>query len=241
MKLLKEILIAAVCAVSAIAAPSVSAATRPEVVKPDLDKIKVETTDEASMYYYPKLLQMFMANDTVMTEEDFRYFYYGTLFQEDYDPYRTTYDEEEYKRIEPLYYKNDHTRAEKDLMQEYAQAAIGNNPIDLLQLKNLIYVYEKKGKVNLAKIWKNKLNHLLLTIASSGTGLDADNAWMVVFPRHEYDFLNLVGITALSQEFVPPYYEKLGVGRKTDKDPEAYYFNIKAILEQYYLKHPSEL
>ena len=241
METLKKILIAVLCAIAAISAAEARKATRPEVIRPDLEKIKSETTDETSKYYYPKLLEMFMANDTVMTDDDFRYFYYGTLFQEDYDPYRKTYDEEEYKRIEPLYYKSDHTRAEKDMMQKYAQAAIENNPIDLLQLKNLIYVYEKKGKVNLAKIWKNKLNHLLLTIASSGNGLDADNAWMVVFPRHEYDFLNLVGITALSQEFVPPYYEKLGVSRKTDKDPEAYFFDIKAILEQYYLKHPSEL
>lgn len=217
-----------------------AAINRPKVEKVDLAKVRTETTDPASRYHYPKLLKMFMSNDTVMTPEDYRYFYYGTLFQEDFDPYRPTLDEAEYKRLEPLYYKTDHTRAEKDAMQNYALAALRNNPLDLVQLKNLVYVYEKKQKVNLAKIWKNKLNNLLRTIASSGTGADTDNAWIVVYPRHEYDFLNLSGIAVQSQDFVPPYFEHVTVQKKSDKDADGYYFNIEALLEQYYLKHPSE-
>ena len=56
--------------------------------KPDLAAIQAASTDENSKFYYPTLLKKFMANDTVMNDEDFQYFYYGTLFQEDYDPYR---------------------------------------------------------------------------------------------------------------------------------------------------------
>lgn len=81
---------------------------------------------------------------------------------------------------------------------------------------------------------------LLRTIASSGTGADTDNAWVVVYPRHEYDFLNLSGIAVNSQDFVPPYYEHVTVQKKNEKDADGYYFNIGALLEQYYLKHPSE-
>ncbi len=216
------------------------AADKPKVEPVDLAKVKKETTTPGSKFYYPKLLKMFMSNDTVMTNEDYRYFYYGALFQEDFDPYRATFDRDEYQRIEELYNKTDHTRAEKDAMQNYALAALRNNPLDLEQLRNLVYVYEKKQKVNLAKIWKNKLNHLLLTIASSGTGADAENAWIVVYPKHEYDFLNLSGIAVQAQEFVPPYYEHVTVQKKADKDADGYYFNIEALLEQYYLKHPSE-
>lgn len=216
------------------------AADKPKVQPVDLAKVRLETTSPESKFYYPRLLKMFMSNDTVMTNEDYRYFYYGALFQEDFDPYRQTFDHDEYLRIEELYNKTDHTRAEKDAMQNYALAALRNNPLDLEQLRNLVYVYEKKQKVNLAKIWKNKLNHLLLTIASSGTGADTENAWMVVYPKHEYDFLNLSGIAAQAQEFVPPYYEHITVQKKSDKDADGYYFNIAAPLEQYYLKHPSE-
>lgn len=213
---------------------------KPEVHRPDLESIKAASIDPHSKYYYPKLLAEFMRNDTVMNNEDFQYFYYGTLFQEDYDPYRKAYDEEKLKEIEPLYYKSTHTRAERDVMQKYATAAIQDNPIDLQQLKNLIFVYEQNKKVNLAKIWKNKLNHLLLTIASSGTGLDAENAWIVVYPRHEFDFLNISGIKVENTQFQEPYYEAVSVQKKKEDSPDTYYFNLQPILEQYYQKHPSE-
>lgn len=217
-----------------------SAAEKPVVQRPDLEKIKQATTDENSKFFYPKLLEAFMKNDTVMTNEDFQYFYYGTLFQEDYDPYRPAYDEAKLKEIEPLYYQSTHTRQQRDDMQRYAYAAIQDNPLDLQQLKNLIFVYEQNKKVNLAKIWKNKLNHLLLTIASSGTGHDPENAWIVVFPRHEFDFLNISGIKVESTQFEEPYYEVVKVAKKKDDSPDTYYFNLQPILEQYYLKHPTE-
>lgn len=214
---------------------------KPAPHAPDLTAIKQAVNDPSGKFYYPDLLHRFMSNDTLMDATQFEYFYYGTLFQEDYDPYRPAYDQEELKAIEPLYYQQTHTRAERNLMQKYAQAAIADNPLDLMQLKNLIFVYEQNGKVNLARIWKNKLNHLLETIAMSGTGLDKDNAWVVVYPRHEFDFLNITGITVQNTEFEQPYYEKVFVNKKTDKAPDAYYFNLQPILEQYYKKHPTEV
>ena len=208
--------------------------------RPDLEKIQAKTTDETSKYYYPKLLTKFFANDTAMTVEEFQYFYYGALFQEDYDPYRPQYKPEELQRLEPLYYKDTHTRAENEEMIAYAKAALADNPLDLLQLKYLVYAYEHNRKDILARIWKYKLNHLLWAIAASGTGVDKDNAWIVVYPRHEFDFLNLSGLAVQSREFEEPYYEKVFVKRHAPRDPEYYYFNIQPILEQYYIKHPTE-
>ena len=91
LKKLKYPILAFALAVSACAYGAVN---RPKVVKPDLEKIKTESTDPDSRYYYPRLLKMFMSNDTVMTDDDYRYFYYGTLFQEDFDPYREPVDAE---------------------------------------------------------------------------------------------------------------------------------------------------
>ncbi|MCM1222670.1 MAG: DUF4919 domain-containing protein [Lachnospiraceae bacterium] len=217
------------------------AANKLDIHKPDLEKIKEETLDPQSKRHYQKLLKKFMSNDTIMNTEDFEYFYFGTLFQEDYDPYRAVYDQLALDSISPLYYKADHTRSELNRMENYARRALEDNPLDLAQLKNLVFVHEKKGKVNLAKIWKNKLNHLLLAIAQSGTGLDPDNAWVVVYPRHEFDFLNISGLVVEGSEFQEPYYEKFRVKAKSDKDPSEYYFNLQPVLEQYYLKHPTEM
>ena len=213
---------------------------RREISKPDLEAIRIATTDETSDRYYPKLLKAFMANDTTMNDEDFQYFYYGTYFQEDYDPYREMVNPEVRANLAPLFNKKEWSRAERKQILDYALESLADNPINLRQLTNRIYVYEQNGKRDLAKIWQYKLNHLLLVIASSGTGLDAENAWMVVYPHNEYDFLNLSGITAREQQYEPPYYDYIVVNPRTESSPKGYYFNISELLHQYYLKHPSE-
>lgn len=208
--------------------------------KPDLAAIQAASTDENSKYYYPKLLKLFMANDTVMNDDDFQYFYYGTLFQEDYDPYRQQGNPETMATLAPLFNKKQWSRAERKQILDFAMETLADNPINLRQLTNRIFVYEQNGKYDLAKIWQNKLNHLLLVIASSGTGSDPENAWIVVYPQDEYDFLNLSGITVKEAKFQEPYYDYILVNPKTGTSPTGYYFNIEEILRQYYLKHPSE-
>lgn len=94
------------CAIAAIAltaVPCVSALPTPApapaksrqsrkitVEKPDFNKIERETLDPNSEFYFPKLIRLFNRNDTSMTKEQYRNLYLGYLFQEDYDPYRTS-------------------------------------------------------------------------------------------------------------------------------------------------------
>ncbi|MDE6272080.1 MAG: DUF4919 domain-containing protein [Muribaculaceae bacterium] len=61
-----------------------------KVEKPDFAKISKDTQNPKSEYYYPKLLKIFLKNDTSMTHDQYRNLYLGYFFQEDYDPYRTS-------------------------------------------------------------------------------------------------------------------------------------------------------
>lgn len=228
-------------AIAASYGASARSNARAELGVPDLERIAAETCDENSQFSYPRLLQSFMANDTTMTAEEFQFFYYGTMFQEDYDPYRESPNPALLQELIPIYAKERKTRADRAKMLDYAMQVLADNPVDLRQLTNRIYVYEQNGKYDLAKIWQYKLNHLLLVIAASGTGVDAENAWMVVYPQHEYDFLNLSGRTASSQRFEPPYFDYILVRKRSDNDPDGYYFNINELLHQYFIKHPAEL
>ena len=214
---------------------------RQELGKPDLTAIARETTDENSRFYYPTLLRSFMANDTTMTAEEFQYFYYGTLYQEDFDPYRVSPNPALLEELTPIYAKQNRTRADREKMQAYANQVLEDNPVDLRQLTNRIYIYEQNRKYDLAKIWQYKLNHLLLVIAASGNGTDAENAWTVVYPQNEYDFLNLSGLTATGQRFEPPHYDYIMVNKRNASDADGYYFDISEMLRQYFEKHPSEL
>ncbi|MDE6278103.1 MAG: DUF4919 domain-containing protein [Muribaculaceae bacterium] len=207
--------------------------------KPDLEKIARESTDPDSPLNYGRLLQEFLRNDTTMTPEEFQAFYYGTLFQEDYDPYRPAVNPRLLEELKPIYAKTKRTRADRQKMLDYAMQVIEDNPVDLRQLTNRIYVYEQNGKYDLARIWQYKLNHLLLVIAASGTGADKENAWTVVYPQHEYDFLNLSGTTVTDSHFDPAGYDVIVAGKKGASGTE-HFFDIRELLHQYFLKHPKE-
>ncbi|MDE6283161.1 MAG: DUF4919 domain-containing protein [Muribaculaceae bacterium] len=205
---------------------------------PDFEKIRRDVNDPSSPYYYPKLMARYEQNETVMNVNDYRYLYYGYLFQEDFNPYRHN---EVSSKNESLYYKSSHTRAELDSIISYAQTALDDNPFDLSQINFLIYALRARGKVNRANIWQYRLNHLIQAIISSGTGADADHAWYVINPRHEYDIVNFQNAVVKNQHYEEPYYDLIEVEKKGAKGKvtnETYYFNIRNLLEEYYRKYP---
>lgn len=235
-KLLIYILLAAAGISVAVAATSSPVEKRITVSRPDMDQIRRDVSDPSSPYYYPKLMERYERNETIMNLEDYRHLYLGYMFQEDYNPYRHS---EYTKRIEPLTYKEKHTRAELDTIIEYAGKALADTPFDLTQMNFLIYALREKEKVNLARIWQYRLNHLLEAIISTGTGLDEENAWYVINPRHEYALINFRNDVAEQQKFIEPYYDYIQVKTSAGK-PAGYYFNIRNLLEEYYRKHPEQ-
>ncbi len=75
---------------AAPAAPKDKNARKIVVEKPDFAKISEITRDPKSEFYFPTLMKNFNRNDTSMSKEQYRNLYLGYLFQEDYDPYRTS-------------------------------------------------------------------------------------------------------------------------------------------------------
>lgn len=212
------------------------------VEKPDLEKIKQETLDPASRFYFPKLMAKYNRNDTTMTNEEYRHFYLGYMFQEDYDPYRMS----PYSGVtDELRMKATHTKEEIDTIRKYAELSLRDNPFDLRQMSFLVHVLKEKRKDMSAKIWEYRLEHLLGAIKSTGTGEDIENAWYVIYPMHEYDMVQLLGYEAVDARFYDPGYDYLLVNpepetkrRLRDKTAEGFYFNVEVPQSQYELKHP---
>lgn len=203
--------------------------------RPDLEKIRQETYDRTSPYYYPRLMQEFQRNDTLMKIDKFRRLYLGYMFQEDYNPYRPSAYA---TRLEGEYEKPELNRQECDSVIKYAEMSLANNPFDLKQMMYLMEALRVKGKINLANIWQYKLNYILMAIVSTGTGLSPDNAWYVIEPQHEYVLLNLMGYMVDDHQFIEPGYEFISVRDPAGQDAGGFYFDIKTILEEYYRKFP---
>lgn len=236
------LLISAILMIAAVSAAGAADKHKktPEPVTPNLEEIRSQVTDPSSPWYYPKLMKRYEQNETVMNLEDYRHLYYGYLFQEDFNPYRHN---EASTKNESLYYKTKHTRAELDSIISYAETSLDDNPFDLSQMNFLIYALRARGKVNRASIWQYRLNHLIQAIISSGTGADAEHAWYVINPRHEYNIINFQNAVVKSQSYQEPYFDVIDVEKKDAKgkvSTEPYYFNIKNMLEEYYRKFPEE-
>lgn len=213
-----------------------------EVEKPDLERIRRVTLDPQSKYYFPKLYDKYRRNDTTMTNDEYRHFYLGYMFQEDYDPYRTS----PYSGVtDSLRSKTTHTRQEIDTIQKYAELALKDNPFDLRQMSFLVHVLKERKKDMSAKIWEYRLEHLLGAIKSTGTGEDQENAWYVITPMHEYDMVQLLGYNATDARYIEPGYDYLVVEpepetakRLRGKTAKGFYFNIEVPEAQFELKHP---
>lgn len=214
--------------------------------KPDLGKIRSETLNPKSHFYFPKLKKKYEKRDTVMTPEEFRYFYLGYMFQEDYDPYRRTqYDD----KTDELKKKTKHTKEEVDTLIKYAELSLEDNPFDLRHMSFLVHALREKEKSYRAKIWEFRLENLLAAIKSTGTGEDVDNAWYVITPMHEYDMVQLLGYEATDVDFnTYPGYDILMVSpeeetarRLKNRVADKFFFNVMIPTEQFELKHPEGL
>ncbi|MCM1355578.1 MAG: DUF4919 domain-containing protein [Staphylococcus sp.] len=232
-----RIFIALIIALLSIPAISAQGINKLKREKPDLEKIRLETLDSKSPYYYPRLMQEFQRNDTLMKIDKYRHLYLGYMFQEDYNPYRSSQRDIHYyaKRSQKL------TRQECDSIIAYSEKALADNPFNLGEMVMLINALREKGKTNLANIWQYKLNYLLMAIVSTGTGLDEENAWYVIEPQHEYVLLNMMDYTVDDHVFYDPSYEYITVKDAGGKSKGGYYFNIGPLLKEYYRKHPDEL
>lgn len=229
---------------SIIGSTPASALKKIETQKPDLEEIRKRVTDRNNKYYYPKLRQLYDRNDTVMTPEEYRYYYLGYLFQEDFNPYRTS----EFSEVtDSLTSKDKHSKQECDTIIKYAELSLEDNPFDLKQMSFLIYALKEKGKVMRAKIWQYRLENILGAIRSTGTGEDADNAWFVISPSHEYALINALNFTAVGYTEAAPGIDLISVEyadkkprRASEKTPKAFYFNVKNLQEEYDRKFPEE-
>lgn len=215
--------------------------TKISVEKPDLEEIRVTTLDPSSKNYFPKLMAKYLKNDTTMTPAEYRTLYLGYMFQEDYDPYR----ESPYtKYTEDMRDKSTYTRAEIDTIRKYTEKALLDNPFDLRQMSFLVHVLKERRKDMSAKIWEYRLENLLGAIKSTGTGEDADNAWYVIYPMHEYDMVQLLGYEAVDVDYIDPGIDYLVVepdGSIKHRSPaKGFYFNVLVPQQQYLLKHPEE-
>ena len=208
-----------------------------DVVLPDMAQIKEAVNNPHSPYYYPTLTAKYNSNDTTMTLDEYRYYYLGYTFQEDYNPYRKS---EFAHQIDHLYKQGRKLSvAEYENLIKFAQTTLNDDPFDLRQINILIYALKGVNKYKEAAVWQYRLNHLIDAILSTGDGITPETAWHVIYPTHEYLVLNCLGMKGVEFIFVAPCYDYIEI-EKNNRNIEGFYFNVERILDVYDTKYCHE-
>ena len=202
--------------------------------KVDFDHIKKVIVDPNNAYYYPKLMKSCTSNDTTLSIEAWRNYYYGYTFQEDYNPFRESIYS---NKVEELYYKQPHSRAECDTIEYYAEKSLNDNMFDLNQMNFYIFILQEKKKHARAAIWQYRLDRLIAAIMSSGRGTK-EEPWVVIAPEHEYNIINFLGFVATEHETLDGGIDCIKVQPVADKSAEAFYFDISRMMQIAALKFP---
>ena len=243
MKYLKHILTIVVLLATATLAVAQNRQEVPErnpqskfaIKKVDFDHVHDVITNPKNAYYYPKLMKAYTSyNDTTMSIEAWRNFYYGYTFQEDYDPFRESVYS---NKVEELYYKQPHSRAECDTIEHYAELSLNDNMFDMNQMNFYIYVLKEKKKHARAAMWQYRLDRLIAAIMSSGRGTK-EEPWVVITPEHEYNIINFLGFVATEHETLDGGIDYIKVEPVAGKSAEGFYFDISRMMQIAALKFP---
>ena len=243
MKYLKHILTIALLFATATLAVAQNHQEVPErnqpskfaIKKVDFDHVHEVISNPKNAYYYPKLMKAYTSyNDTTMSIEAWRNFYYGYTFQEDYDPFRESVYS---NKVEELYYKQPHSRAECDTIEHYAELSLNDNMFDMNQMNFYIYVLKEKKKHARAAMWQYRLDRLIAAIMSSGRGTK-EEPWVVITPEHEYNIINFLGFVATGHETLDGGIDYIKVQPVAGRSAEGFYFDISRMMQIAELKFP---
>lgn len=194
---------------------------------PEYDLIQKEIQDSTSLFYYPKLMARLKASDTTLSPIEYRFLYYGYIYQPNYQPYWNSPEEEELIK----YYRSPKIKA-KDYAEiiRLISKSIDAFPFDLRQMNFLTYVLHLKGdSVESVKISK-KFSGIVDAILSTGDGLTCETSFHVINVSHEYVLLNLFQFRVENQALTGDCdYMKLV---KDDRNVEGMYFNVRKLFDK---------
>ncbi len=221
-----------VCALVLFVQPS-SAQNQTYPQAPDNEAIREATMNPASPYYYPALFMRYSNGDMNLTLEDFRYLYYGYAFRPTYQPLQAVPATD---RILMILEANPNP-SETDYRNIIANAneVMRSEPFNPSTLNFLTYAYGMLGDTINERINAYRLNMVLETIESSGTGLTESSPWHVLHFSHPLDLYSTKNWLVNKRLVVSRNVEFIGLLEPQGKI-KGYYFDYGRI----YWNKPSD-
>jgi hypothetical protein len=198
----------------------------------DLREIGRVVSDSTSPYFHPKLMARYFADNHTLSLEEYRYLYYGSMFQADYTPFKDP--DSATGDLEREFYKNLSRKKYKKAI-EWGEQAFRADPLDLRLIKHMADLLNKVGRTVEAGVWENRFNRFVEVIASSGDGKSLETGYVTATVRDEFIFLQhylrLHALPMLSYRDPLNQYGKktmyIGVSDLNSNGAEGVFFNIE--------------
>lgn len=196
---------------------------------PDYAQIERNIKEGTSSYYYPKLMEKYMAGDEKMTLEEGRHLYFGFIYQQQYVPTDTSsYN----NQLAQALSKKTFTPTDYANILEYSNALLLEDPFNLRALNAKLLVLAQQNNTEEYKKVAEQRRVVQNAIAGTGDGMSEKTPFYVIKVAHEYDILPFLGYNfggkdkILSSKKVN--YLTLGENRF---GVEKVYFNIAPVLD----------
>lgn len=190
---------------------------------PDNDLILKSIIDSGSEYYYPSLMMRYEMGDTTLTLDDYHYLYYGYAFQENYKPLEPIPAED--RLLMALERSTDGNELQAYELISSAAEVMKYDPFSPKNINFLIYAYQTVGDTINARINADRLDKVLATIESSGTGLKESMPMHVLWFSHATDIIGTKGLRIKNRMVRSRTVEYIALTEK-DGNVKGYFFDF---------------
>ena len=154
---------------------------------PDYNGIKEVISDSNTEFYYPKLMEMMKQHDPTLTIAEYRFLYYGYMFQPEYNIYFRSSKESE---LTKYYQSRRIPKKNYDNIIEIINQILEEDPFYIRGLNFLAYILHLKGDEEEAAKIALQFRGIIDVILSSGDGQSPETGYHVISTAHEYVVMN---------------------------------------------------
>lgn len=191
---------------------------------PDNDEILAKIVDSNSPYYYPSLMLRYEAGDMELTLDDYYYLYYGYAYQDDYRPLEPI--EAEAKLLMVLERNQEPDEAAAAELMSYAREVMQYDPFSPKNVNFMAYAAVMMGNTLSARVNSDRLEKIMATILSTGTGEKESSPWHVLWFSHATDVIGSMGLEIQNRQVRTRTVEYVQVVRRSKDDPKGYFFDF---------------
>ncbi|MGV3540940.1 MAG: DUF4919 domain-containing protein [Rufibacter sp.] len=185
----------------------------------DFTKVYAAIEDQASPFYYPTLLERYLAHDSMLTVFDYHHLYYGYPKQAGYNPYARSAGEQEARKLLDA---GQLDQAKQVLLSEFKR-----HPFNLGLIFVLGSIADQQQNTPEARQWMLKFDGLLRTIIQSGDGKSEESAWVVIAAQDEYPVMGVLGLEPKGQALLKGKYDRQTLQTPNRLESDELFFNIE--------------